>query len=250
MMSDQVIQAATVSDAWARAFIAVNKSKHREVTPLVVTASAAFGIVERPAVRAHLDAALAEFGETAVDTVAGTIFPESLWNRSAPRQAVFDRYTRIWPRIRKVRANANGTYFRRFTAFGAGEVNQIEHVLSTYDKGNHRRSALQLAVFDPATDHVHNRQRGFPCLHQVALVPDSDGRLSLTAFYATQTMFEKAYGNYLGLARLGTFLASELGMPFAGLTCVSSVAVATQNKAFEKKRADFCRRLEAIVEAS
>ena len=32
------------------------------------------------------------------------------------------------------------------------------------------------------------------------------------AFYATQQLFNKAYGNYLGLAQLGRFLATECGM--------------------------------------
>lgn len=144
-------------------------------------------------------------------------------------------------------ANRHGTYFRRFTAFGASEVNQIEHVLTTWKKGNHRRSALQLAVFDPERDHVHNRQRGFPCLHQVAIVPGADGGLSLTAFYATQLVFEKAYGNYLGLANLGAFLATELGMQLTSITCVASVAILGQSPSFDKLRPQLVDELAALV---
>ena len=46
----------------------------------------------------------------------------------------------------------------------------------------------------------------------------------LNAFYATQYIFEKAYGNYLGLAHLGRFMAHELDMDFARLNVTVGVA--------------------------
>jgi hypothetical protein len=55
-------------------------------------------------------------------------------------------------------------------------------------------------------------------------VPDErSGTLGLNAFYATQQLFVKAYGNWLGLARLGVFLAHEMGLRFDRLTCFAGL---------------------------
>ena len=46
----------------------------------------------------------------------------------------------------------------------------------------------------------------------------------MTGFYATQHVYEKAYGNYLGLCRLGQFVAHELGLRLVRMTCVTALA--------------------------
>ena len=139
------------------------------------------------------------------------------------------RYRRIMPRVLRDRRNRYGVYFQRLIAYGHddtynGGVNQLEHVIQTWRGGNHRRSALQAAIFDPTKDHTNQRMRGFPCLQQVAFAPqDADG-LMVTGLYATQYMFERAYGNYLGLCRLGRFMAQEMGKQLTQVTCVASPA--------------------------
>jgi hypothetical protein len=54
-------------------------------------------------------------------------------------------------------------------------------------------------------------------------VPTKEG-LAINAFYATQYVFDKAYGNYLGLAQLGAFMAHELNLPLARLNVTVGVA--------------------------
>ena len=83
---------------------------------------------------------------------------------------------------------------------------------------------MQAAIIDPALDHTNSQQLGFPCLHQVAFTPDGDAGLAVTGFYATQYLFDRAYGNYLGLCRLGRFMAHEMGLKLARMTCIASVA--------------------------
>ncbi len=256
-MNDHVIVGSDLSEVWARAFLRVAETPKREITPLVVTVTTPFGVQERTDIRRFVDSALAEAGEPSVDTVAGTIFPRSLWNRSQPRAALYDRYERIWPRIQKVPQNRRGTYFQRFTAFGDQRLNQLEEILRTWEQARrsgrgHRRSALQLAVLDPTVDLVHLPRLGFPCLHQVSIVPGADGCLTLAGYYATQTMFEKAYGNYLGLAHLGAFVSHELQMPLVNITCIASVGILGQNDAVTRKdsRSAFCRKLKAITSAA
>lgn len=225
-----------LSRAWARAFLAAMEQPGvGKISPLCVTVR---GLdesrpVEEPAIRQALNNALEVQDEFPCNTVANTIFPSSRWKPELGRERLFERYRKMLPTIKRAdkQRNKNGTYFERMIAFGSdsdesdsGEINQLEHIISTYtERGNHRRSALQASIFDPAKDHTHQRRRGFPCLQQVAFTPLEDGKLGVTGFYATQYLFEKAYGNYLGLYNLGCFMAHELGLELAQLNCIASV---------------------------
>ena len=48
--------------------------------------------------------------------------------------------------------------------------------------------------------------------------------LVLNAFYATQQIVHKGYGNYLGLARLGAFMASQMDRRFERLNVFVGIA--------------------------
>jgi hypothetical protein len=82
-----------------------------------------------------------------------------------------------------------------------------------------RQSALQLSCFDPAKDHTGQPVRGFPCLQQVGLSHDADNRIAVHAFYPTQYIFDRGYGNYLGLCHLGSYIARQAGLQFVRLNC-------------------------------
>jgi hypothetical protein len=47
--------------------------------------------------------------------------------------------------------------------------------------------------------------------------------LEMTAFYATQQLYVKAYGNWLGLCRLGQFIAGQSGLKLTRFTCFANV---------------------------
>jgi len=167
--------------------------------------------------------------QNVVETVAGTIFPESIWRLAkGDRHQFYEEYKRVLPFIRNKLANNKGIYFQRLIAFPDHDdetVNQLEFIINTWEQGNGRRSALQAGIFDPRTDHSDARQLGFPCLQQVVFYPNgANGKegLSVVAFYATQTMAEKAYGNYLGLYRLGLFMAKEMGLQMKEVVCIAS----------------------------
>jgi hypothetical protein len=92
-------------------------------------------------------------------------------------------------------------------------------MIETYgERKGVRASMFQAAIFDPGRDHSKSAQLGFPCLHSLSFVP-CDGGLIVNAFYPTQQIFEKAYGNYLGLCRLGAFMASQMGLEMRQLSC-------------------------------
>ncbi len=223
------IQNTNLSCAWMEAFLEIMKPGVKEILPLVVTVTdlANGQPTETKAIRQALDDALVKNSKFSCDTVANTIFPLSLWDPEKEGTQLFDRYRTLLPWLKKVESNNKyGLYFERLIAFGPEKekVNQLEHIIRTYKGGNHRRSALQASVFDPSIDHTHQRRRGFPCMQQVAFAPHGNYELSVTGFYATQHLFERAYGNYLGLCNLGHFIAHELGLQLTQMTCVANVA--------------------------
>jgi hypothetical protein len=233
----EVIEGDNISVAWAKAFCEAMKpgGDHSLIVTFPVEGD---GLDENTDIREALDAKLREIGKSECQTVANTIFPWTMWNPRRDRDQLFERYKRAWSRIKLCPANRNGTYFRRMTAWGWNEderFNQLDHIVKTWRAEgtvkatgkqqtvpNRRHTALQAAIHDPRRDHNHSRQHGFPCLQQVAFTPlgkkGSKG-LAVNAFYPTQLIFDKAYGNYLGLYRLGRFMAHGMGLKLARVTC-------------------------------
>jgi hypothetical protein len=221
---------SNLSLAWARAFLHIIDNRGKEISPLIVSVTGLNNGVpcEDQFVREALDLSLEETGNQQVHTVANTIFPESVYRLvKYDRHRLYELYLKTLPRykaLEKVK-NRRGLYFERLIAFddGARNSNQLEFIISEYtSRKGVRRSMLQASVFDPRRDHVRDAQLGFPCLQQISFVPQSN-ELTLNAFYATQQIFEKAYGNYLGLCRLGNFMAREMGLTFSRMNCVSGV---------------------------
>lgn len=232
MISPTSCQHSDISTAWAETFLSTMESGGGVRHPAMVIVS---GLErghkpENAEIRARLDKELSKFGENSCETVAGTIFPRSLWNPGLlnDSEVLYQRYEKAWNGIKKCPANRNGVYFRRLTAYQpksatSEPVNQLEFISTTFRGGNHRKSALQAAILDPTRDHTNNWQKGFPCLQQVSFTPLENNKLSVTGFYATQFQFEKAYGNYLGLYWLGKFMSKQLGLTLSQVVCTAAV---------------------------
>lgn len=223
-----VLEESNLSRAWVKVIFKLLNPGVTEISPLVVTIDLPQGkAIEIPEVKALIDDRLGKFGIPLCDTTANTIFPHTLWTPEKDRQELYQRYLQILPKLKKYPCNRYGLYFERLIAHsgaGGGKENQLEHILRTWDGGNHRRSALQADVFDVALDHTHQRQRGFPCLQNVTFAPGPEG-LTVCGFYAIQNIFDRAYGNYLGLYRLGKFMSQEMGIPLCRLRCTTNFAV-------------------------
>lgn len=235
MASYLPIKSPDLAIAWGRAFAGLAERGVDELSPLVVNVSGfANGFPTEDAIikkelEAALDGARSEKPSLcSSETTANLIFPENLWlrHRTAGRAEFFARYLGLLPRLKKRDTrNRKGTYFSRLICYGPKRLNQLAHILDVWDAGTHRRSALQAVIFDPAEDHTRQPFLGFPCLDYVTFTPDTKEKtLSVTAMYAEQYLFERAYGNYLGLCRLGRFVAEQMGLRFAQLTCVASCA--------------------------
>lgn len=222
---------SNLSVAWAKAFIELMKPGQEVRHPAIITIQGfdITGEIENAKIRERLNQELKKHNKNSCETVAGTIFPASMWNPLLPNDAevLFERYNRAWPGIKLCQTNRKGVYFRRLTSYqskveGNAPVNQLQFIIDTYKQGNHRKSAMQAAIFDPSRDHSNSRILGFPCLQQVTFTPIGDDQLSIAGFYAKQLHFEKAYGNYLGLYQLGQFMAKQLGLKLTQVICIAS----------------------------
>jgi hypothetical protein len=227
-----LVSESNISRAWAKAVIHIIDHSGIEISPLIlsVTGFKCHGEVEESkAIRSALDGLLFENGHRSIDDVAFTIFPQRIWKLAkGDRGALFKYYKDAFPRYQAInrRGNARGLYFERMISYGRGpcEGNQLEWILSQYEsRKSVRRSMFQVSIFDPERDHVASAQLQFPCLQHVSFEPTKDG-LVINAFYATQQMFVKAYGNYLGIAQLGAFVAHEMKMNFVRMNVVIGVA--------------------------
>ncbi len=222
-----------ISHAWARAFIDLMDTPSGIRHPAFVSINLFFdetSVIEDLVIKQRLDQELLRYDEYSCETVASTIFPMSMWNPNLRNDSeiLFERYMKAWPGIEKCRANRKGVYFRRLTSYSPDKhheapINQLQFIIDTYLSGNHRKSALQASIIDPTRDHTNQRQKGFPCLQQISFTPLDNSKLSITGYYATQYQFEKAYGNYLGLYRLGQFMAKQLGLELIQVNCIAAV---------------------------
>lgn len=119
----------------------------------------------------------------------------------------------------------------------AGE-NQIQKLLEIWQNNPHiAQSVLQLAIRDPSRDLTHNPRPFFPCLQQVSFAYDPEGGMSVTGYYPSQYIFDRAYGNYLGLSHLGYFIAREMKKKLVRVNCITAnplIGGAPQKGALQK----------------
>lgn len=227
-----LINESNLSLAWAKAVMHVMDHVGSEITPLILSTTGfdeKGNPIEDVELRKMLDALLARKKKhKSIEDIAFTIFPQRLWQvAQGDRNKLFDYYRAAFPRYQAMnrRDNSRGLYFERLMMYPGApcEGNQLEWLISQFNgRDGVRRSMFQASVFDPARDHVSTAQLQFPCLQHVTFEPTSDG-LVVNAFYATQQLFVKAYGNYLGIAQLASFMAHEMNMKPARMNVIVGV---------------------------
>lgn len=221
-MLSKLIQANDISSTWLAG------AKY-----LIDCGGSAYGLVveienplqEDSRVRALLDDLLLAKGKQPIDTVASTIFPSGLDHPCQGRERLYHRYRHILPRLHKIeRRNRRGLYFERLISWPLAsdeEINQVEETIRKLQterrRSNPLRSIYEMGVYVPGRDH---RPIGFPCLSSISMELQSD-RLHLVALYRNQYFVERAYGNYVGLARLQGFICREVSCMPGHLMIVS-----------------------------
>lgn len=240
------IDANSLSGAWSQAFIEMSTPPEHELSPFIVSIRMGpdGNPIEDQKLRVALDASLLESNFQSIDKIAKSIFPHPLWKRAnGDRERFYANYKESLPDYVAMEPTRNGygMYFARLVGYamnhktGADEPhlagqdlqasgNQLEFIINSM-KPRAQRMALQAAIFDPVRDQTPDR-RPFPCLQHISFVPDFGRKtLSLNAFYALQLLYVKAYGNWLGLCRLGAFVASQTQpqLRFERLNCYSGI---------------------------
>lgn len=238
----QVIEEPNLSHAWGRVLLHVlDNSKHR-LAPLMVSVTGfAEGLpVEDEEIRHALDALLATKEKKYSSKVSAlTIFPHDAWVRHGrqPVREFSDWYLKhFFPRLQaRDSHNSRGTYFERMVRFQGSkkgkdgapaldQKNQLDHLVTIWRRdrakgSSSRHSALQASILDPVKDHTGGKMLGFPCLQQVSFSYDDADQLAVNAYYPTQYIMDRAYGNYLGLCHLGQFMAQDMGLKVVRLNC-------------------------------
>lgn len=228
-----IIEGDSVSECWIKILKIFVDLKINELSPVIIHINDnGEDLSGNEDLKKDINKFLNTFSFPSIETTASTIFPSSLLGAES---SIFERYENTWKYIKKDSKNRRGTYFRRLMAYGensiaGGGVNQLKHIVETYNGINgarkpvHRRSALIATIFDPTIDHNSQPLLGFPCLQQLCFLPDSKKKtLSMNAVYAMQHLPTRAFGNYLGLMRLGRYMANEMGLKFVHLNCMISV---------------------------
>ena len=208
------IEASDPVDAWVQVVAFLDTEPGHSTYHLVVRIKSA---AADPAKLAAVNDVLIGRGKHRVDTVANTIFPSGLAATSADVASLAERYRRIYPTLKKFPGNdQGGTYFGRLVQFpdGGERSDQLTYTIDKMRResaGPGRKTSIyECAIYNPKTDA--GKLSGFPCLSSCAFHLDHEHRLVyLFANYRNHSVFERALGNYLGLARLRDYVAEQIG---------------------------------------
>lgn len=240
MTKPLLIEDVNLSEAWIKVLKYIADNPGREISPLILSITD-FNEIEN--VRKKLDSMLISNGNRSIQTVSETIFPNSLYQYCGKkRHTLYKEYCNNLPRIKSIdkKANGKGTYFERLIAYEGNSriINQLEIIISSLniDSNVKRRSKLQASIFNPEKDHIDGMFQGFPCLQHITFYKSDNKGLVLNSFYAVQYLYQRAYGNWLGLINLGKFVANELDIKFERFNCYVGVEKLDNLKKVDAKR--------------
>jgi hypothetical protein len=258
LASDHV-RAQTVSGAWLGAVrVALNSPGHRlfHLVTQVEDPTA-----EDPAVRQVADGLLADLELPPIETVANTIFPSGLAATSKNCEQLTQRYRRVYPTLKRWRANRPGTYFGRLVAYPAAgqEIDQLGELIRKLraELGTSGPKAARYEVSlvapgetlptpSPASTEVASdtdetdtdvlsqplpiqcpgedfAAMAFPCLTYCSFQLDGSF-LHAVAHYRSQYLVQRAYGNYLGLGRLLRYVSEQTELQVGELMVIGAYA--------------------------
>lgn len=222
-----LIKGTNISDAWLNAIEHLRETGDEDYNLIVEIENP---LEEDFTVRDRLNFLLSEKGDQSVETVANTIFPAALFKNGMSREASYRRFHDIYYKLKKIDSNRRGTYFGRLVGWkylntvncGLNQIEvTIEKLVEYKQSTAGKRVRYEMSIYDPEIDR--KTMMGFPCMSFIS-IKIRDKYLDLTSIYRNQYFFKKAYGNYLGLARLQEFICRESGFEVGTLTCIATHA--------------------------
>ncbi|WP_063803485.1 MULTISPECIES: hypothetical protein [Streptomyces] len=230
-----------VTQAWVAACNKLDRKDNPGRTGLHTVVRIAEPTRDDPVFRAELDRLRTALGLWPLETVASTLFPAALAARTASAGELAERYRRMYPAIKRYPGNHRGTYFGRLVFYPAASKDSVDQLGTVISRLRAQAAGTKIAAgyeIDLAATAdteagadllVHtagkdNSYIGFPCLSHLSLQLDRDQRVHAAALYRSHFMFERAYGNYLGLGRLLAYIAKQAGLACGTLTVVAGHA--------------------------
>ena len=170
-----------------------------------------------------------------VITVANTIFPGGFY-RDGGAEAVYKDFLESYSISKEKWGTYAGRLFTKIKIRGE-ETSKIERIvrkLKENASGSHLRAVYEVDVLETVgTEEVStycaetdaNMGIGQPCLTHLSFkLHPAEGRVSLTALYRSQFYIAKALGNFVGLAQLLAFVATEAGLEPGFIVCHATKA--------------------------
>lgn len=232
-----------VTQAWIAACNKLDRKDNPNRTGLHTVVRIADPTSDDQVFRAELDRLRTAHGLEPLETVASTLFPAALAARCAGPGELAERYRRMYPVLKRYPGNRRGTYFGRLVSYPAASKVSVDQLGTVIDRlrsqatGTKMAAAYEIDIADAADETeetgsellVHaagkdNSYRGFPCLSHISFQLDRGGRVHAAALYRSHYMFERAYGNYLGLGRLLAYIAEQAELACGTLTVVAGHA--------------------------
>jgi hypothetical protein len=256
------VEAPDLADGWLDTILWVARRPQRKAFH-TVTRIADAGVDGQPRIRHAANDILADVNLPRVTTVANTIFPAAMAAQTTDITTLAGRYLKLFPELQRLepRKNRDGTYFLRLIEYpgATGPINQLERFLRTLTRelgtDGPKRARYEIVVDGPAVEtqiadpgaiaapivepSQDTSAMGFPCLSLLSFQHDGSS-LHVVAHYRSQFLMQRGLGNYLGIARLQRYLATQAGLQAGQLTIVVGHAHA------DRLRADRIAALTAL----
>jgi len=222
-----VIRGKSITEAWTKSILFLLQNGREEYNLIVEIENPIQDCLET---RRRIDEILEELSFQTIEEVANTIFPIHLLSGNRSRDEFYQRFYRVYPKLKRVHDNRKGTYFGRLVGWGYINLenpgfNQIENVIEKLERQKRSKRRLrniyEMSIYSPKHDHLNTM--GFPCMSFISLKIRNDC-LDLVAVYRNQHFIRKAYGNYLGLGRLHHYICEHSGFKIGKLTCIATHA--------------------------
>lgn len=222
IVGDRLIAAESSSEAWLNAITLLYGTPGRKAVHVIARIHDPTASI--PEIRAEADRLLED--STAkpeawpVDTTRNTIFPAA-WARRNPEPEDLARYYRDrYTQLRQVDGNKRGTYFGRVVAYPRADnttgdqlTNTVRKLRQELKNRGPKSSRYEINIYSEAKD---TPAMSFPCLAHVS-VHLHHKRLHMQAVYRNEYLVGRAYGNFLGLSELQTYIAAATGVELGEL---------------------------------
>lgn len=204
-----LINGTTCYDAWHNASTHIINHPNGEDTNIVVTISNPCDFTNLQTwITNHNPKNAHRHGDN-IRQVINTIFPYHLKSYFTNRQDLYNKYGGVFSKSRNKKW---GTYFQRLISFGKGFnttfPNQLEKAITALGGNSPQRFFITLHL--TASNIESNvRPLGSPCWQFGELIKNSQGHIDFVVVYRNHDYFNKALGNFIGLAKLLEFVCNE-----------------------------------------